>query len=178
MSRKSLMLKMLLTRSGWKRAMLIKKAGIFHCMGENCYYHPFKLPAEPHLISFGNNVFIATGVTLVTHDMSNAVFSNETGTHLLPVVGKIQIGNNVFIGANATIMPNVEVGNNCIVAAGAVVTHNIPEGEIWGGVPAAQIGTYEGLKNKCIAYNKDFREKTKDINISLYDKQIKYFWKD
>lgn len=177
MSRKSLMLKMILTKSGWKRARLIKKAGIFHSMGDKCYYHPFKLPAEPHLISFGNNVFIATGVTLVTHDMANAVFSNETGVPLLPMVGKIEIGNNVFIGANATVMPGVKIGNNCVVAAGAVVTHNIPDGEIWGGVPAKKIGLYEELKKKCNAYNKDFREKTQDMNMSLYDKQINYFWR-
>ena len=178
MSRKSLMIKMFFTKSGWKRAVLIKKAGIFHSMGNNCYYHPFKLPAEPHLISFGNNVFIATGVTLVTHDMSNAVFTNETGISLLPVAGKIEIGNNVFIGANATVMPGVKIGNNCVVAAGAVVTRNIPNGEIWGGVPAARIGYYNKLKNKCIAYNNEFNEKTKDLNMSLYDKQIKYFWQD
>lgn len=178
MSRKSLMLKMILTKSGWKRAGLIKRAGIFHSMGDKCYYHPFKLPAEPHLISFGDNVFIATGVTLVTHDMVNAVFANETGTSLLPMVGKIEIGNNVFIGANATVMPRVKIGNNCVVAAGAVVTRSIPDGEIWGGVPAKKIGLYEELKKKCTAYNNDFREKTKNMNVSLYDKQIKYFWKD
>lgn len=178
MGRKSLMLKMLVTKSGWKRAILIKKAGIFHNMGDKCYYHPFKLPAEPHLISFGDNVFIATGVTLVTHDMVNAVFSNETGLSLLPKVGKIEIGNNVFIGAKATVMPGVQIGNNCVVAAGAVVTRSIPDGEIWGGVPAKKIGNYEELKRKCIVYNNDFREKTRDMNMSLYEKQIKYFWRD
>lgn len=178
MNRKSLMLKMILTKSGWKRARLIKRAGVFHSMGDKCYYHPFKLPAEPHLISLGNNVFIATGVTLVTHDMSNAVFSLETGIHFLPVVGKIEIGNNVFIGANATIMPGVKIGSNCVVAAGAVVTHSIPNGEIWGGVPARRIGLYEELKNKCIAYNNEFENKTKDLKLSLYDKQIKYFWEN
>lgn len=126
MSRKSIMLKMILTKSGWKRAGLIKRAG----------------------------------------------------TSLLPMVGKIEIGNNVFIGANATVMPGVKIGNNCVVAAGAVLTRSIPDGEIWGGVPAKKIGLYEELKKKCTAYNNDFREKTKNMNVSLYDKQIKYFWKD
>lgn len=40
------------------------------------------------------------------------------------------------------------------------------------------MGYYEELKKKCIAYNNDFREKTKNMNESLYDKQIKYFWQD
>lgn len=176
MSRKSLMLKMLLAKNGFKRADIIKKANIFHSIGERCYYHPFKLPAEPHLISFGNNVFIATGVLLVTHDMSNMVFAIETRTSYLPMTGTIQIGNNVFIGANATIMPGVKIGNNCIVAAGAVVTRSIPDGEVWGGVPADKISEYEKLKQKCIAYNEDFKLKTNNMNTSLYNKQIKYFW--
>lgn len=50
--------------------------------------------------------------------------------------------------------------------------HGKSEGEYIG------MGYYEELKKKCIAYNNDFREKTKNMNESLYDKQIKYFWQD
>ena len=80
------------------------------------------------------------------------------------------------IFVNTEKIPNVKIGNNCVVAAGAVVTHNIPDGEIWGGVPAVKIGNYESLKNKCINYSEEFKRATENMDCSLYDKQIKYFW--
>lgn len=176
MNRKFVMLKMFLAKSGYKRASIIKKYNVFHSIGERCYYHPFKLPAEPHLVSFGNNVFIATDVRLVTHNMASAMFAVSIKKSLAIYTGKIEIGNNVFIGAGAMVMPNVKIGNNCVVAAGAVVTRNIPDGEIWGGVPAVKIGNYESLKNKCINYSEEFKRATENMDCSLYDKQIKYFW--
>ncbi|MEE1127384.1 MAG: acyltransferase [Acutalibacteraceae bacterium] len=51
------------------------------------------------------------------------------------------MGNNCFIGARSTIMPGVTIGNSCIVASGSVVTKDIPNGEVWGGVPAKFIKT-------------------------------------
>lgn len=53
----------------------------------------------------------------------------------------IDIGENVWIGAGATILPGVNIGDHAVVAAGAVVTTNIPAGQIWGGVPARLIRT-------------------------------------
>lgn len=51
----------------------------------------------------------------------------------------IHIGENVWIGAGATVLPGVSIGPHAVVAAGAVVTKDIPAGEIWGGVPAQRI---------------------------------------
>lgn len=53
--------------------------------------------------------------------------------------GKIVICNDVWIGANATIVPNVCIGKGSIIGAGAVVTKNIPEYSICVGVPAKVI---------------------------------------
>jgi acetyltransferase-like isoleucine patch superfamily enzyme len=47
----------------------------------------------------------------------------------------VTIGNDVWIGANATILPGVVVGNGCIIAAGTVVTKNIPDNAIVMGIP-------------------------------------------
>ena len=49
------------------------------------------------------------------------------------------IGNDVWIGANATILDGISIGDGAIVGAGAVVTKDIPPYEIWGGVPAKKI---------------------------------------
>lgn len=48
----------------------------------------------------------------------------------------IRIGNNVWLGANVTVLPGVTIGDNAVVAAGAVVTKDVPENMIVAGVPA------------------------------------------
>ena len=48
----------------------------------------------------------------------------------------IVIGDDVWIGSRAIIMPGVHVGKGAVIGAGAVVTKDIPEYEVWGGVPA------------------------------------------
>ena len=52
------------------------------------------------------------------------------------LLGRVKIEENVFIGANSTILPGVVVARNSIIGAGAVVTKNVPEGTIAKGVPA------------------------------------------
>lgn len=54
--------------------------------------------------------------------------------------GEIDIGDDVWIGANAIILPNVTIGDQSIVAAGAVVTKSFPARSILAGVPAKMIG--------------------------------------
>ena len=51
----------------------------------------------------------------------------------------IHIGKNVWIGANATILPGVSIGDGAIIAAGAVVSKDVPENSVVGGVPARKI---------------------------------------
>lgn len=46
------------------------------------------------------------------------------------------IGDDVWVGANATILPGVTVGNYSVIAAGAVVNRDVPSGALVGGVPA------------------------------------------
>jgi maltose O-acetyltransferase len=55
----------------------------------------------------------------------------------------VDIGNNVFIGADAVIMPGVSIGDNCVIGGGAVVTHNIPAGSVAVGNPARIIKTID-----------------------------------
>lgn len=79
------------------------------------------------LIKIGNNVTFSSRVHLLAHDAS---IKKSVG---YVKIGLINIGDNVFIGAGATIMPNVSIGNNAIVGASSVVTKSIPDGEVWGG---------------------------------------------
>ncbi|MCI6059622.1 MAG: acyltransferase [Dorea sp.] len=96
----------------------------------------------PWLISVGDNVTLATGVKLLAHDASTA----KTGVHTK--VGIVQIGNNVFIGANTVVLPNVRIGNNVIVGAGSVVTKDIPSDSVFAGNPARLICSFEEYQRK------------------------------
>lgn len=72
-------------------------------------------------------------VHLIAHDAS-------TKKHLgYTKIGQIHIGNNVFVGSNALILPGVRVGNNSVLGAGGVYTKCIPENEVWAGNPAKRI---------------------------------------
>lgn len=55
------------------------------------------------------------------------------------VAGTIIIGDDVWIGANCVILPNVKIGSHAIIAAGAVVNKDVAEYEVAGGVPARKI---------------------------------------
>lgn len=49
------------------------------------------------------------------------------------------LGDNVWVGANSTLLPGCRIGDNSIIAAGSVVNKEVPQNQIWGGVPARKI---------------------------------------
>ena len=73
----------------------------------------------------------------------------------LESVGKINVRDNVFIGYQAVVMPNVTIGPNAIVAAGAVVTKDVAEGDIVAGVPARPVGRVADLVQKLQSRTRD-----------------------
>jgi len=85
-------------------------------------------------LSIGNHTDIASQVLIYNseHDINNPGF--------VAVDQPVKIGDYVFIGPRAIILPGVSIGNGAVVAAGAVVTKNVPEGKIFAGVPAREIG--------------------------------------
>lgn len=102
-------------------------------------------PTHCYLIEIGNNVTMSIRVTLMAHDASTKKLTGYTK------IGHIKIGNNVFIGANTTILPGVTIGDSAVVGAGSVVTHDVAEGVVVAGVPARQIGTAEELAQRAKA---------------------------
>ena len=66
--------------------------------------------------------------------------SSSYRRHGITWVAPVHIGERVFIGAEAVVMPGVSIGADAIVAAGAVVTRDVAEGCIVAGVPAVPIG--------------------------------------
>lgn len=82
-------------------------------------------------ICIGDEVLIGHNVVLAT---LNHVKSPTDRSSMIPA--PIHIGNRVWIGSNATILPGVTIGDGAIVAAGAVVSRDVPENTIVAGVPA------------------------------------------
>lgn len=141
-------LKMYLIGNADKRTKLIVKKNLFRKVGKNFFFQPRIIPDEPKLISFGDNVVVASGVTFVTHDVIDKVLNKMDLNFTFNYnCAPIEVGNNVFIGCNVTILPNVKIGNNVIVAAGSVVTKDVPSNSVVGGNPAKVISTFDEYVN-------------------------------
>lgn len=145
---------MCLTMSAPKRAEYIKKHDIFYHIGDNCMTMFRKIPLYPKLISFGNNVWIASNVSFVTHDVIHNVInfmeenSNRGGKSVEENIGCIDIKDNVFVGANTTILPNVTIGSNTVIAALSLVNKSLPGNGVYGGVPAKYICSFDEFVEK------------------------------
>lgn len=82
-------------------------------------------------VHFGCNVLIAPGVKIISANHSK--HSDRTSIYSDPIV----IGNNVWIGANAVILPGVQIADGCVIGAGSVVTKSFKTpGSIIVGNPA------------------------------------------
>ena len=131
-----------------KRTNYIIKHNVFHSVGKNFFFQPRFIPSDPELISFHDNVCVASNVTFITHDISDLMLNNISEEQYSYNAGCIEIMNNVFIGANTTILPNIRIGSNVIIAAGSVVTKDIPDNSVVAGVPARVIETFNEYLNK------------------------------
>ena len=115
-------------------------------IGDNCWLFSDDLEtAEPFLVKMGSNVMISSKVMLITHDASASYYIPGASD----LFGRINIGNNVFIGMGAIVLPGVTIADNCIIGAGSVVTKSFHEkGTVIAGNPARKICTTEELKTK------------------------------
>ena len=93
-------------------------------------------------IEIGKNVLIGPNVVLRASNhqfKSKDLLIKEQGHQ----AGNIKIYDDVWIGANVVILPNVEIKKGAVIAAGAVVTRDVESYSVVGGVPARQIGKRE-----------------------------------
>lgn len=104
--------------------------------------------SEPYLITLGEHVEITAGVKFLPHDGAVWCLRKQEKFKNIDLFGPIKVGNNVFFGNNAIILPGVTIGDNVVVGAGAVVTSDVPSGSIVGGVPAKVIKKLEDYAEK------------------------------
>ena len=89
-------------------------------------------------VKIGSHVNLAQGITVtaLNHNFDDTEKRiDEQGVSTKPVT----IEDDVWVGANAVILPGVTIGNHCVVAAGAVVTKDVPPHSLVAGVPAKVI---------------------------------------
>ncbi len=91
----------------------------------------------PALAHIGKNCVFAPGSMVLTHDASYWRFTGEYR------VAPVYIGDNVFVGFGAVIMPGVRVGSNVVIGAGSVVTRDVASGTVVVGSPAKPLCTIE-----------------------------------
>lgn len=99
-------------------------------------------PGHCWLIEIGDNVTLAPRVHILCHDASTKQFLGYTK------IGRVNIGNNVFIGAETVVLPGVTIGDNVIVGANSTVTHDIPDNTVVAGSPARVICSLEQYVDK------------------------------
>jgi acetyltransferase-like isoleucine patch superfamily enzyme len=129
--------------SGIEYANFLRVRKTFHSQGDDCYIMTGTTFTDPKYVEIGNNVQFAA-CTIFGHDGSIAMLNRAYGV-VLEGVGPVRIKDNVFIGHNAIVMPNVTIGPNAIVAAGSVVTKDVPEGSVVSGIPAHVLGSVDAL---------------------------------
>ncbi len=141
------------------------KKNNFKCIGKIAFYHGVYIQNNRGVFSIGNNshlgaytyVNVCHGQVKIGEDVAigphcNIIaysnhYLNENGESVkfvnARIIGNIIIGNNVFIGANCTILPNTSIPDNVLIAAGSIVKDKLDSGYIYAGSPARPVKKYE-----------------------------------
>ncbi|MBR3897733.1 MAG: acyltransferase [Bacilli bacterium] len=119
-----------------------KKEGLI--VGENFQLerNSFIDSSFPWMIEIGDNVTIAPDTLVLCHDGSTKKIIGYSK------IGKVIIGNNVFIGAKSIILPGTRIGNNVVIAAGSVVKGKLESNYVYGGVLAHKIKSLDEYKKE------------------------------
>jgi acetyltransferase-like isoleucine patch superfamily enzyme len=130
---------------------IIQPVNLYECrIADDCFIGPFteiqkdvsigkgcKIQSHSFicsLVSIGDDCFIGHGVMFINDAFSDGGPARGNQSKWKPT----RIGNHVFIGSNATILP-VEICDNVVIGAGSVITKNITEPGTYAGNPAKKI---------------------------------------
>lgn len=131
--------------------------------GEGAEIRPHVYLVETDSISLGDRVVLRPNTTLMATKDARIIIGDRTliggNVHFyvanhrfedptIPIIDSghhpgrdIIVEEDVWIGANATVLSGVRIGRHAVIAAGSVVTRDVPALTVWAGVPARQIKT-------------------------------------
>ncbi|MDK2586342.1 acyltransferase [Romboutsia sedimentorum] len=98
-------------------------------------------------ISIGENCCLSV-VSIIAHDYSWYILARSHNDILPDRGGKVEIGNNVFVGYKSIILKNTSIGDDVIIGANSLVNRDIPTGTVWAGNPIRQICTLDEFYEK------------------------------
>lgn len=119
---------------------LLRKKGVV--IGDNVHIYNSSVDGNYGAsVTIGNNVTI-TGTCILAHDASTKKALGYTK------VGRVHIGNNVFIGYGSVILPETFIGDNVIVGAGSIVRGKVDSDSVVVGNPAKKVCSYSEYIDK------------------------------
>ncbi len=158
--------------------------------GNNLIFSKGGVFIRPQEISFGSNIFISRNFHISAR---NLLFGNdimigpnlviECDNHIINIIGKrmfeiravrkgsfVKIEDDVWIGANVTILADVKVGEGVVIGAGSVVTKSLPPYVVCAGVPCRPIKSRFSSKN-------DLKEHIQTVQSKLSIEEILTNWR-
>ena len=119
---------------------LLRKKGVV--IGDNVHIYNSSVDGNYGAsVTIGNNVTI-TGTCILAHDASTKKALGYTK------VGRVHIGNNVFIGYGSVILPETFIGDNVIIGAGSIVRGKVDSDSVVVGNPAKKVCSYSEYIDK------------------------------
>lgn len=147
---------MILPGGGRRRAEFIRKHHLYGSVGKNCMIMKRNLPLYSNLVFLHDNVWVASNVGFVTHDVIHSMLNAKMGGGFVEKVGCIEIMNNVFIGSGTRILYNTRIGNNVIIGSDSLVNKDIPDNSVYAGIPARYICSFDEYVEKHKSYSEQF----------------------
>lgn len=136
----------------WSIERQARHAGVI--MGKHNRIESYFWSTEPYLITIGNNCDLTEGTKIFTHGGARVARGNHPN---FDVFGKVVLGDRVYVGSRAMIMPGVTIGDNVLIAAGSIVTKSIPSNVVVAGNPAKYICSLDEYIERNLSYNTNTR---------------------
>lgn len=118
---------------------------------ENTWVNPtcFMDSTRYDFIKIGKRVTLSFDVAILVHDYSVVHAAYAGGGKVKSIICKrVEIGDNVFVGAKSIILPGTKIGNNTIIGAGSVIKGNVEENSVYCGNPARKLCSIEHFMSK------------------------------
>ncbi len=135
----------------WINQPLTLCRGTTISVGDGCYFNYGTTFVDDYKITIGNNVMFGPNVTICTTGHPLHPDHRLDGMYSLPV----NIGDGVWIGAGAIILPGVTIGENTVIGAGSVVTKDIPANVLAVGSPCKVLREFDDRDK--VYYHRDLR---------------------